>query len=107
MASIRLPKDEYVSGDKFDNPFPSGRRIYQLHVYPDLKYDNNWVATVCGEGEEITDLNKVVINKDVMKKRLTSGECGQPFITRDEVMNILISVIGRYSPEHATLSFTK
>jgi len=106
MASIRLPKEEYVTGDAFDNPFPTGQKIFKLHIYPDLKYDNNWVATVVGEGDELTDLNRVVINKEIMKKRLVTGESKQPFITKEEIMKILIDVIGRYSPEQATLSFT-
>jgi hypothetical protein len=107
MSSIRLPKDEYVTGDTFDNPFPSGQKIYQLHIYPDLKYDNNWVAAIYGEGEEITDSNRIIINQTVMKKRLVSGESNQPFITREEAIQLLIEIIGRFSPEHATLSFTR
>ncbi len=99
MNYFKLEKEEYFTGEKFDNPFSNGPRIFQLHIYPDFKYDNNWVAAICDENEEINDQNKIMINKQIMQRRISSGKTNRPFIKSDEVLKILNDVIGKYDLE--------
>ncbi len=106
MSNISLPKEYYNSGDKFENPLSDGHKVYRLHIYPDPKYGNNWVATICGENEELNDVHHIVINKDIMTRRLYSGENSLPYITRDEVIKLLTEILIPYSSEHEIISFS-
>jgi len=107
MNTVSLPKEHYISGDIFKNPFPAGHRAYILHIYPDPQYGNNWVGAICAEDEELNDAHHIVINKDIMTRRLCSGEDNVPYITRDEVIKLLSEIFAPYVLEHGTFSFTR
>ncbi len=106
MSNVSLPKEYYNSGDTFNNPLPGGYKVYKLHIYPDPKYGNNWVATICGEDEELNDIHHIVINKEIMTRRLYSGDSNMPYITRDEVVKLLTEILSPFSSGQGILSFT-
>ncbi|MBU1078267.1 MAG: hypothetical protein KKH98_13300 [Spirochaetes bacterium] len=100
-----LSQEQYCSGDKFENPYSKGHKVYLLHVYPDPKFDNNWVAALCGEDEEINDKDRIIVDRDEMKTRLGSSVNGRPFISRSEVKRLLTRVLSRNTNE--IITFTK
>ncbi len=104
---IKLSKDQYSSGDIFENPFPEGHKIYKLYIYPDPKYNNDWVAALCGENEEISDKDRIIINKDIMKRRVSHGSNYCPFVTRDEAMKLLSDTLSQYNTGEGMLTFTQ
>ena len=104
---MKLAKDKYNSGEKFENPYPEGERFYVLHIYPDPRYNNNWVAALSGEGQDITDLDRIIINKEIMKRRIAfTSENQTPYITRDEIIKLLTNVLSKFNTGRGFITFT-
>lgn len=103
---MKLSKEQYNSGDTFENPYPHGPRVYVLRIYPDLKHDNNWVAVLNGEGEDIDDTIHIIINQDAMKERLPTSTNGMPFIYRGEIKRLILTVLRNDGNNNEVITFS-
>ena len=107
MINISLTEFEYFSESKFNNPFSNGAREYRLHIYPDPKYNNDWVAVAIGVNKELNDDIKIIVKKEVMQLRMTNINTYRPFLTRGEVMRLLQMALQEFNERNEIITFTK